>query len=106
MAVLRSHPGVGVVTTSVLITQLPELGRLNRRQVSKLLGLCPITRQSGRGDRPRAIRGGRSSVRRTLSMAATTARVRDESIRRYFEDLRGRGKPHNVAMVAVMRRML
>ena len=106
VAVLRSHPGVGVVTTSVLITRLPELGQLNRRQVSKLVGLCPITRQSGRADRPRAIGGGRSSVRRTLYMAATTARVRDESIRRYFENLRDRGKPHNVAMVAVMRRML
>ena len=105
VAVLRSHSGVGVVTTSVLITQLPGLGHLNRRQVSKLVGRCPITRQSGRADRPRAIRGGRSSVRRTLYMAATTARVRGRSIRRYFENLRGRGKPHNVAMVAVMRRM-
>lgn len=76
VAVLQSVPGVGVVTTSTLLCDLPELGELNRREISKLVGVAPIASQSGTRDRQRSVFGGRSHVRRVLYMAARWWRLR------------------------------
>ncbi len=103
---LRSFKGVGPVTSSTLIIELPELGQLDRREIAALVGLAPFNRDSGVMRGRRSIYGGRSHVRTKLYMAATTAIRSNPVIRSFYEQLKSRGKPHKVAMVACMRKML
>jgi transposase len=103
---LRSFKGVGPVTSSTLIVALPELGQLDRRAIATLVGLAPFNRDSGVMRGRRSIYGGRSQVRTLLYMAATTAIRSNPVIRAFYERLKSRGKPHKVAMVACMRKML
>lgn len=103
---LRSFKGVGPVTSSTLIIALPELGQLDRRAIAALVGLAPFNRDSGVMRGRRSIYGGRSHVRTKLYMAATTAIRSNPVIRAFYEQLKSRGKPHKVAMVACMRKML
>ena len=103
---LRTAKGVGPVTSSTLLIALPELGQLDRRAIAALVGLAPFNRDSGVMRGRRSIYGGRSQVRSTLYMAATTAIRCNPVIRAYYERLKSRGKPHKVAMVACMRKML
>jgi len=103
---LRSFKGVGPVTSSTLVVELPELGQLDRRAIAALVGLAPFNRDSGVMRGRRSIYGGRSRVRTLLYMAATTAIRSNPVIRAFYERLKARGKPHKVAMVACMRKML
>jgi transposase len=103
---LRSFKGVGPITSSTLLVSLPELGELDRRAIAALVGLAPFNRDSGVMRGRRSIYGGRSQVRTLLYMAATTAIRSNPVIRAFYERLKARGKPHKVAMVACMRKML
>lgn len=103
---LRSFKGVGPITSSTLLVSLPELGQLDRRAIAALVGLAPFNRDSGVMRGRRSIYGGRSQVRTLLYMAATTAIRSNPVIRTFYERLKSRGKPHKVAMVACMRKML
>jgi transposase len=103
---LRSFKGVGPVTSSTLVVELPELGQLDRRAIAALVGLAPFNRDSGVMRGRRSIYGGRSHLRTLLYMAATTAIRSNPVIRAFYERLKARGKPHKVAMVACMRKML
>jgi transposase len=103
---LRSFKGVGRITSSTLLVSLPELGQLDRRAIAALVGLAPFNRDSGVMRGRRSIYGGRSQVRTLLYMAATTAIRSNPVIRPFYERLKSRGKPHKVAMVACMRKML
>jgi transposase len=104
---LTTLAGVGFLTALATLSQLPELGRLNRRQVAALAGLAPWTRQSGPWDGQRHIGGGRAGVRRALYMAAVAvARMKHTVLGRFYEHLRAVGKPAKVALTAVMRRLL
>lgn len=103
---LRSFKGVGPTTSSTLLIDLPELGQLDRRLIAALVGLAPFNRDSGLMRGRRSIYGGRSHVRTMLYMAATTAIRCNPVIQPFYERLRSRGKPHKVAMVACMRKML
>ena len=89
-----------------MLVGLPELGQLDRRALAALVGLAPFNRDSGVMRGRRSIYGGRSHVRSLLYMAATTAIRCNPVIRDFYERLRSRGKPHKVAMVACMRKML
>lgn len=104
--VIQSVPGVGVVTTSTLIADLPELGTLNRAEIAKLVGVAPIANQSGTREGPRSIFGGRSHVRRVLYMAALTATRFNPVIKTFYQRLLARGKQKKVAIVACMRKLL
>lgn len=104
--VIQSVPGVGVVTTSTLIADLPELGTLNRGEIAKLVGVAPIANQSGTRDGARSIFGGRSHVRRVLYMAALTATRFNPVINKFYQRLLARGKKKKVAIVACMRKLL
>lgn len=104
--VIQSVPGVGVVTTSTLIADLPELGTLNRGEIAKLVGVAPIANQSGARDGTRSIFGGRSHVRRVLYMAALTATRFNPVINKFYQRLLARGKKKKVAIVACMRKLL
>lgn len=103
---LRSFKGIGPVSSKTLIISLPELGELDRRAIAALVGLAPFNRDSGVMRGRRSIYGGRSHVRTVLYMAATTAIRSNPVIRDFYQRLKSRGKPHKVAMVACMRKML
>lgn len=104
--IIQSVPGVGVVTTSTLLCDLPELGTLNRRQISKLAGVAPIVRQSGNQDKQRSVFGGRRNIRRVLYMAALVATRSNPTIQTFYKRLLDRGKAKKVALVACMRKLL
>lgn len=106
VAVLQSVPGVGDVTTATMVSELPELGRLSRGQISKLVGVAPLVRQSGQQDGQRSIFGGRAYVRRVLYMATLSAINRNPTIKRFYERLVAKGKLKKVALIAAMRKLL
>lgn len=102
---LASVPGVGPTTTHELLAWLPELGRLNRQEIAKLVGLAPLVRQSGRWQGQARTGGGRKRVRSTLYMAALAA-SRSAVFRGVYLDLIGRGKAPKVALTALAHRLL
>jgi transposase len=102
----RSMPGIGPVNSHMLMACLPELGALNRQKIAALVGVAPFNRDSGKFKGQRRIWGGRAHVREALYMAALTAKRCNPVIRALYERLTARGKPHKVAMVACMRKML
>ncbi len=103
---LQSMKGVGPITSGTLMSALPELGHLDRRAIAALVGVAPFNRDSGTLRGRRAIWGGRARVRAVLYMAATSAVRSNPVIRACYQRLIERGKPHKVAMVACMRKML
>ena len=103
---LQSVPGLGPVTTHVLLAELPELGRLNRREIASLVGVAPINRDSGTLRGRRMIGGGRTTVRNALYMAALVATRHNPVIRVYYQRLVESGKRKIVALVAAMRKLL
>jgi transposase len=103
---LRSTPGVGPATAGVLIAELPELGRLNRQQIAKLVGLAPINRDSGLMRGKRTTGGGRVAVRNALYMATLVATKHNPAIRTFYQRLVANGRPKMVALVASMRKLL
>src|SRR4029078_678859 len=104
--ILQSTPGIGPVVSYSLLAQLPELGNLNRQQISKLVGVAPLNRDSGQQRGSRHIYGGRAQVRRVLYMAALTASRCNPVIKVFYERLRARQKPFKVAITACMRKLL
>lgn len=103
---LDSVKGVGPVTTLTLLAALPELGKLNRRAIAKLVGLAPFARDSGPRKGQRSISGGRGEVRSVLYMATVSARTHNPVIRSFYERLIAAGKLPKVALVACMRKLL
>jgi len=103
---LDSAKGVGAITILTLLARLPELGRLRRRQVAKLVGIAPLADDSGPRKGRRQISGGRSEVRAVLYMATLSAIRFNEVIRNHYTRLVAAGKPKKVAIVACMRKLL
>jgi len=103
---LRSVPGVGPVLSSVLLADLPELGRLNRKEIAALAGVAPLNRDSGQFRGRRTVWGGRSQVRAALYMAALVAARFNPVIRAFYQRLQAAGKPKKVALTACMRKLL
>jgi transposase len=103
---LRSVPGIGPVTASSLIAYLPELGHLTRRQIAALVGCAPLNRDSGLWRGTRITWGGRATVRAPLFIATLVATRCNPTIRRFYQRLRRLGKPHKLALMAAMRKML
>ena len=104
--ILQSIPGIGPVTAAALICWMSELGTIGNRQAAALIGVAPMARDSGTLKGARHIRGGRRRPRDVLFMAATSAMVWNPDMKATYERLRARGKPHKVAIVAVMRRLI
>ena len=103
---MLSVKGVGPVLTSVLICELPELGNVSRTQIAKLVGVAPLADQSGKKDKKRFVRGGRSNVRTVLYMATMSAKKHNPVIKAFYDRLINKGKPRKLAMVAAMRKLL
>jgi len=105
-ALLQTAPGVGSATSTMLLTHLPELGTLDRRQIAALVGIAPMNRDSGLFRGRRMILGGRASLRSSLYMAALVASRHNPQIASVYERLVANGKPKKVALVACMRKLL
>jgi len=103
---LRSTKGIGPTVSATLIAELPELGRLSRRQIAALVGVAPIAKDSGTMRGRRRIYGGRFDVRRTLYMATLVAIRHNPTIQAFYKRLTGAGKLPKVAIVACMRKLL
>lgn len=103
---LRSVKGVGPVLSATLLADLPELGTLNHKKISALVGVAPFNRDSGTFVGGRTVWGGRSSVRATLYMAALVATKNNPQIKVFYERLCKAGKVKKVALTACMHKLL
>jgi len=103
---LQSIPGIAETTATMLVTEVPELGRLNRRQIAMLMGVAPINRDSGTFKGKRMTGGGRKEVRTRLFMPTLVAIQHNPVIRVFYERLLKAGKTKMVAIIASMRKLL
>lgn len=103
---LKSVPGVGSIVSATLLAELRELGTTDRCEIAALVGVAPFNRDSGRFKGKRAIRGGRTSVRCVLYMAAVTAIRCNPVIKSFAHRLARQGKAAKVIITAAMRKLL
>ncbi len=103
---LQAFQGVGPGTVATLLGHLPELGTLNHKQIAALAGLAPFNDDSGPRKGIRRIAGGRTSVRCALYMAALSAARCNPILKPFFANLRAKGKPHKLALIATARKLL
>ncbi|WP_457795389.1 IS110 family RNA-guided transposase [Horticoccus sp. 23ND18S-11] len=103
---LQQVKGIGKVTASTILAELPELGKLSRKQVGALAGVAPYNRDSGTLRGRRTIRGGRVKVRRVLYLAALVATRFNPVLKSFYQRLVAAGKPKKVAITAVMRKLV
>lgn len=103
---LVSVPGVAGKTSSSLLAEVPELGRLTRRQIASLVGVAPFTHESGRWKGKSMIAGGRAPARAAIYMAALSASHHNPVLRAFYRRLLAAGKPKMVALIAVARKLL
>jgi len=104
--IMQSAKGVGPVLSSTFLAALPELGTMNKKQISALVGVCPYNRESGRWKGKRMIFGGRSDVRKVLYMSAMVARKHNPTIKAFHDRLLKEGKLPKVVLVACMHKLL
>lgn len=98
--------GVGPVTATTMVAELPELGKVNRQKISALVGVAPFNKDSGAKKGKRRIFGGRGDIRKPLYMAALSASKFNPVIRPFYQSLIKKGKPEKVALTACMRKLL
>ena len=104
--ILGSIAGIGPVATAVLCADMPELGSLGPKQAAALAGTAPFASDSGASCGARHIRGGRPRPRKVLYMAGTAACRCNPDMRVFYQRLADRGKPHQVAITAVIRKLV
>jgi transposase len=104
--IVRSLPGCGKSFSAMALAKMPELGTLNRKQVSALVGVAPMPDDSGARRGRRVIAGGRFEVRNKLYMCAMVAARTNPGFREFYQRLIARGKPKKLALVAVMRKLI
>lgn len=103
---LRSVPGIGPVASLTLVAALPELGRLSRKEIAKLVGVAPLNRDSGQRRGHRMVWGGRAEVRSVPYMATLAATRHNPVIAKMYRGLLDKGKPKKVTLVACIRKLL
>lgn len=105
-ALLRTAPGIGPKTALWLIAQLPELGRVNRQEIAALVGVAPFADDSGKWRGKRRIQGGRGALRALLYLASWRAVRVPGTLRDFYLRLVAAGKPKQVALIAVVRKLV
>lgn len=103
---LKSVTGVGKTTARTLLTHLPELGTVNRREIAALVGVAPFNNDSGKRRGARTIRGGRTEVRSVLYMATVSATRWNPQVRETYLRLVAAGKAKRLALIACARKLL
>lgn len=106
MEIMTSVPGVGKVLAYTFLSELPELGSLNRKEIAALVGVAPINRDSGKLNGKRRIRGGRHRVHTVMFMAMLSSIQCNPVFKRFYEHLKAQGKIPKVALIACMRKMI
>ncbi len=104
--ILTSAKGVGRITATTLLAELPELGKLDRKKIAALVGLAPINFDSGKKRGYRKTKGGRMEVRNVLYMSTLVATRYNPLIKAQYQELQRRGKVKKVALTACMRKFL
>ena len=104
--IIKSVPGLGDASAAMLIAELPELGKLNRKEIARLVGVAPTNRDSGKMRGKRTIGGGRVEIRNALYMPIVVAKQFNPKIKAFYERLIEKGKPKMVALMAAMRKLL
>ena len=104
--ILKSAPGVGDTLIYTILADLPEIGSLNRKQISSLVGVAPMNRDSGKLRGKRRIKGGRYAVRTVLYMATLSATQCNPVIKGFYQQLVAQGKHKKVALTACMRKFI
>lgn len=103
---LVTFPGVGNILARTFLADIPELGRLTRREIASLVGVAPFTRQSGQWKGKSMIAGGRPSARAAVFLAALSAIRCNPVLRAFYQRLLAAGKPKMVALIAVARKII
>lgn len=103
---LISTPGVGNTLVFTLLADLPEIGTLNNKEISALVGVAPMNRDSGAMRGKRKVQGGRATVRTILYMATLSATQCNPVIKNFYRKLVAQGKHKKVAIVACMRKFI
>jgi transposase len=103
---LKTVPGIGPVISTTLVSDLPELGQLTAKQISRLVGVAPINHDSGQHKGKRMIQGGRAHVRASLYMGVLVATIHNPLIRAFYQRLVARGKSKKLALTACVHKML
>lgn len=104
--ILKSMKGIGDITTQTLLVLLPELGKVNKKQIAALTGLAPYNNDSGKKNGRRRIKGGRYEVRNVLYMASLSSIRYNPVMKEYYDKLVKNGKLKKIALIAVMRKMI
>jgi transposase len=104
--IICSVPGLSKVSSAAILTEMPEIGTLSKKQVASLAGLAPMTRQSGQWRGKSFIQGGRKLLRNALYMPALVAMRHNPDLKAKYTALIKAGKPAKVALVALMRRLI
>jgi transposase len=104
--ILRSVKGIGPRTTAICLAELPELGQVSDKQIAALVGVAPMNADSGKHRGKRMIHGGRTHLRCGLCMATFAAARFNPVIEPFYQRLIAKGKPHNVALIACIRKLL
>jgi transposase len=104
--ILTSAKGVGRITATTLLAELPELGKLDRKKIAALVGLAPMNSDSGKKRGYRKTKGGRIEVRSVLYMSTLVATRYNPLIKTQYQELLRRGKVKKVALTACMRKFL
>lgn len=104
--IMESTPGIGKTTASMLVSEVPELGRCNKREIAALIGVAPINRDSGQFRGKRMTGGGRVQVRSRLFMPTLVAIRYNPKLKAFYQRLLANGKSKMTAIVAVMRKLL
>ena len=103
---LKSVPGIGDTTASMLVVELPELGKANKKQIAALVGVAPMNRDSGMFQGKRMTGGGRRNIRARLFMPTLVAIRHNPVIRKFYLNLVDQGKAKMTAVIAAMRKLL
>jgi len=103
---LSTMPGIGPVSATVLMAQMPELGQRSPKTIAALAGLAPFNRDSGTWRGKRTISGGRERVRNALYMAALSAKRYSKRFKDKYDAMIKAGKPPKVALIAIARKLL
>lgn len=103
---LASVPGIGVASIYALLADLPELGKLSPKEISALVGVAPMNRESGSWRGKRRIRGGRVTVRTALYMASLSATRFNPAIKVFYQRLLAQGKHKKVALTACIHKLV
>lgn len=102
----RTIKGVADRTVARLMADMPEIGTLSNKTISKLAGVAPLANDSGQHQGRRVVRGGRATVREILFIVASVVGRYEPDFIAFQQRLRAAGKPPKVVRIALAHKLL